>query len=215
MENAQNKILSEINELIAQIKEKSELLSAKYKEYIELTENHIATVVDAAETIICPEVDEPVEEPVAEVPVNNPVDEPVEEPVAEVSVNNMVDEPVEEPVAGIVEEYDDVTVRAVMDTVVAPEAVMDVMAERQAWRKDLPGAEVKGIRNAITLNDKILFINELFDKNPDTFNTTLDRLDGASSLEQAVDYITSNFPDWDMDSDTVYRFMMAVRRKIR
>ena len=34
------------------------------------------------------------------------------------------------------------------------------------------------------------------------------------AMDEVVDYVTSNF-EWDMSSQVVYRFMMAVRRKIQ
>jgi len=36
-----------------------------------------------------------------------------------------------------------------------------------------------------------------------------------STLSEAVHYLSETFPEWDLDSDDVYRFMMAVRRKVR
>ena len=36
-----------------------------------------------------------------------------------------------------------------------------------------------------------------------------------ATLDQVVEYVREQFPSWDMGSELVYRFMMAVRRKIR
>ena len=94
-------------------------------------------------------------------------------------------------------------------------AVMDVMAEKMAWRTDMPGAEVKDIRSAISLNDRVMFIGTLFREDSMLFQDTVSRLNMMSSLDTAVDYLKSTFPEWKMDSDPVYRFMMAVRRKLR
>ena len=33
--------------------------------------------------------------------------------------------------------------------------------------------------------------------------------------EEAVDYLSQTHPDWDFDSELVYRFMMAVRRRVK
>lgn len=94
-------------------------------------------------------------------------------------------------------------------------AVMDVMATKEAWRSDMPGSPVKDIRSAISLNDRILFIRTLFDEDPVIFQDTIAEVNEIATLDEAVDYLKEHNPAWDFDSDVVYRFMMAVRRKIR
>ena len=94
-------------------------------------------------------------------------------------------------------------------------AVMDVMATKEAWRNDMPGSPVKDIRSAISLNDRILFIRTLFEEDPALFQDTIAEVNALETLDEAVEYLKEHNPSWDFDSDTVYRFMMAVRRKIR
>ncbi|MCM1178295.1 MAG: hypothetical protein NC308_05365 [Clostridium sp.] len=94
-------------------------------------------------------------------------------------------------------------------------AVLDAMAERQAWRKDIPGTQVNDVRNAISLNDRILFVRSLFGGDTELFQDVIDRINTAGSLDEAVRILTAEFPEWDFESDTVYRFMMAVRRRLR
>ncbi len=165
-----------------------------------------------------PAVEEPVaEEPVAEEPiaVEPIVEEPVvEEPVIEVPV---ADEPVVE------DDDDDLPIFAdpepVQEAVPAPQkpktAVIDAMTDRQAWRTDMPGTAVKDIRSAISLNDRILFINNLFGQDPMKFQDALTKINQMASLEEVVEYVETEQPGWNLESDTVYRFMMAVRRKVR
>lgn len=95
------------------------------------------------------------------------------------------------------------------------QAVIDSMTDRQAWRTDMPGTQVRDIRSAISLNDRILFINMLFDQDPMAFQDALTRINQMASLAEVVDYIVAERPEWDLESETVYRFMMAVRRKVR
>ena len=89
------------------------------------------------------------------------------------------------------------------------------MTDRQAWRTDMPGTAVKDIRSAISLNDRILFINYLFGQDPMAFQAALTKINQMSSLDEVVEYVVSEQPEWDLESETVYRFMMAVRRKVR
>ena len=92
--------------------------------------------------------------------------------------------------------------------------VAEVMEDKQAWRTDIPGAPVRDLLSAISLNDRVQFINVLFKGDPSIFQQTRAKINLMTSLDQVVEFITSTF-DWDMNSQIVYRFMMAVRRKIQ
>lgn len=97
----------------------------------------------------------------------------------------------------------------------AKKAVVDAMLTDEAWRTDMPSSEVKDIRSAIALNDRILLINKLFVGDAEDFQKTVAALNEMSSLDEAVDFLKERYADWKWNSDLVYRFMMAVRRKIR
>ncbi len=104
--------------------------------------------------------------------------------------------------------------KAVLDSAKAETAVMDVLADKQAWRTDRPGSTVKNVISAISLNDRVLLINVLFREDPVLFQNTIAAFNAMSSLDEAVGHIHSNFPEWDLNSEPVYRLMMAVRRKL-
>lgn len=93
--------------------------------------------------------------------------------------------------------------------------IADQKYGNEAWRKDMPGPEVKDIRSAISLNDRVMFISTLFRDDSMLFQDVINRINALTTLEKAVQYLKENFPEWDMDSELVYRFMMSVRRKIR
>lgn len=93
--------------------------------------------------------------------------------------------------------------------------VGDMTSGRPAWYTDIPGPEVKDIRSAISLNDRVMFISTLFREDSMLFQDVVGRINALSSLDKAVAYLEETFPEWDADSELVYRFMMAVRRKIR
>lgn len=94
-------------------------------------------------------------------------------------------------------------------------AVVDTLASKESWRTDLPGSKVSDIRSAISLNDRILFINSLFGEDPAAFKETLTELNAMTSFEEGVTYVETIHPEWNMESDIVYRFMMAVRRRLQ
>ncbi len=134
--------------------------------------------------------------------------QPVEEPV---KIETSIEEDIPE---SIFAEPEVVTVATKAKAAARP-SINDMMADNCAWRHDMPGPTVKDIRSAISLNDRVIFINLLFDEDAQTFVNTLAHINTLGTLDQAVEYITSQFPSWDMNSDLVYRFMMAVRRKVK
>lgn len=149
-------------------------------------------------------------------------EEPADEPEAEPEIDDDL------PFGEIpVQEDDDDDLPGVFDlpeepvTVAAKAAdeakpiLNEVMAADCAWRKDMPGSPVRDIRSAISLNDRVIFINLLFEEDAQTFVDTLAKINTMETLDQAVEYICATFPTWDMNSDLVYRFMMAVRRKVK
>ena len=124
---------------------------------------------------------------VSDLPAPEPVPVPEPEPV-----------PVPEPVEG-------------------PEpkpAVPRPETERLPWRLDKPGMSVKNLRSGISLYDRALFIGTLFKEDYALYDKTISELNALSSLDEAVDYLLERFPDWNLKSDIVYNFMMAIRKKL-
>ena len=226
MENKESQILSEIMDMMASIRSQLELLDAKMAELqntvgqgeaeampIDLDIDDVPEVEEVVEEVVVEEDDLPFYDEPAEEPVVEPVVESVEEPVADEPV---VEEPVEE-------DDDDLPIFAEPEPVYeaapvepkAKTAVIDAMTDKQAWRTDMPGTAVKDIRSAISLNDRILFINNLFAQDPMAFQEALTKINQMTTLDEVVEYVVSEQPGWNLESDTVYRFMMAVRRKVR
>ena len=95
-------------------------------------------------------------------------------------------------------------------------AVMDVMGQQKcAWKTAMPGTPVKNVISAISLNDRVLFINTLFKEDPMAFQEAIAAFNSMSSFDEAEEYVRTNYPDWKLDSDLVFRLMMAVRRKLK
>ena len=181
-------------------------LSAETEEVTEETAEDVAEEVAAFES-----EPETVEEPeVSEEP------EAVVEPEVEdedLPVEAEEEEPVGDSLFMSVEETP-TTIHQQVQSAAVQTAVIDVMAKKHAWRSDRPGTPVKDIRAAIALVDRALFINRLFGEDAMKFMDTLNHINQMSNLDEAVEYLASAYPEWDFDSDVVYRFMMAVRRKI-
>lgn len=146
--------------------------------------------------------------PFGEMPVEIPVEVPVEIPAEPVQV-----EPEDDDLPGIFDEPEPVTVAA-KAAVAARPTLNDSLAADQAWRRDMPGTSVRDIRSAISLNDRVIFINQLFEEDAQAFVNALSDINQMTTLDEVVEYLAARYPQWNMNSDLVYRFMMAVRRKI-
>ena len=244
MENKEQQILSEIKAMMATIRQQMEMLDAKMAELQQMSRfegEEVAPIVLDIDTFDLPVEEVPEEtpapaEPSDDLPFDLPVEEtPVEEPVqeapvaAEPEIETVVEaasEPMTEdlPEEILLEDHAAEETAPVIvaepepEVVVKPlvkEAIIDAMTEKQAWRTDMPGTQVKDVRLAISLHERVLFINHLFSEDPMAFQTTVNKVNASASLDEVVEYVKETFPQWDLDSDLVYRFMMAVRRKIR
>ncbi len=97
------------------------------------------------------------------------------------------------------------------------DAAADAEYERvrtKYWLTDIAGIPVRDVRSAISMNDKILFINTLFGEDPLVYQEVIQKINASPDLKQAIVYLLRRFPAWNLDSDVVYRFMMAVRRRL-
>ena len=195
MENNRTEILQELEAELASLKEKVRAFEDKLEAFRQLPQEETVEESDFTDMEIgVPDLPEPEPEP-------EPVVEPEPEPVLE---PEPIPEPVEEPVAEPVE---------------APEApkpapVPRPETERLPWRLDKPGMSVKNLRSGISLYDRALFIGTLFKEDYALYDKTISELNALSSLDEAVDYLLERFPDWNLKSDIVYNFMMAVRKKL-
>ena len=199
MENRQQQILSEIQSMMTSIRNQFNLLDAKISEF-----QQCVAAEGEQETIDL--------EPIEFISLAN-------EQAVEVESADVVDDLPEDDDLPFFDEPENVVEKAflepVADPVVKSAPIIDTMTDMQAWRTDMPGSPVKDVRSAISLNDRILFINKLFDEDPMAFQEAIGKVNSFETFAQVVEYISTEHSDWNLESDTVYRFMMAVRRKVR
>ena len=168
---------------------------------------------DLPEAAIEPDLPEP--EPSEPVVANEP-EEPADAQDAAAPVSVNADEAGDvNSLFGAVEDVHKAHRKGLNDRAVSVKAVMDMKPEKPEWYTAIPGPEVKDIRSAISLNDRVMFITTLFRDDSMLFQDVVSKVNAMTSLDKVADYLTSTFPEWDMYSDMVYRFMMAVRRKLR
>jgi hypothetical protein len=74
---------------------------------------------------------------------------------------------------------------------------------------------IENLKSAITINEKFMFINELFDGNLREYNETIETLNGFKNLDQAADFLDlmrkKNF--WNTGSDAFKKIKELVERR--
>ena len=164
MENRQQQILAEIQAMMVSIRNELNLLDAKISEFqqiADMTGEELEPIDLGPIDLLEPEEDFAVE-----------LEEPVEDvPMEDVPVQDEDDLPFFEEET-TVEPAPVLEVKSVLEAEPVKEAaapIIDTMTDKQAWRTDMPGGSVRDVRSAISLNDRILFINKLFDEDPMAF----------------------------------------------
>ena len=223
MENNRTEILREIESELASLKRQVLALEEKVEALRQAPAQEETPVEESDFTDMeigvsdLPEAAAPV---VEEIPEQVRIDEPAPEPEP---VPEPVEEPVVEPVIDDLPEPEPAPAPAPAEPEPAPAEPAPVApkpvtprpeTERLPWRLDKPGMAVKNIRSGISLYDRALFIGTLFKEDYALYDKTISELNGLASLDEAVDYLLERFPDWNLKSDIVYNFMMAIRKKL-
>ena len=88
-------------------------------------------------------------------------------------------------------------------------------ARERSFSPKIPSANIENLKTAITINDKFMFINELFDGNLRDYNETIEALNGFNTISQAADYLDlmrkKNF--WNTGSVAFRKLKELVERR--
>ncbi|MDP4273325.1 MAG: hypothetical protein Q8907_03485 [Bacteroidota bacterium] len=146
---------------------------------------------------------------------------PVEKEVAPIQVENQSVQPPrkEEIVADSVRHTQTIKVEA---TSIAESLITKNTSLNDAFAKDRPAASnfsstmqntpISNLKSAIGVNDKFLFIRELFMGNADLYNQTIDILNNAANFNEAFNYVDSKF-SWKRDNPVTQKLFELLRRK--
>ena len=76
----------------------------------------------------------------------------------------------------------------------------------------IASSKISSIKSAISIADRFRFQRELFGGNADLMNSTLDRLDACSTIEEAEDII-NDFTEWNPEDENVNDFLKLLGRR--
>lgn len=78
--------------------------------------------------------------------------------------------------------------------------------------------KIESIKKKITINQRFMFVRELFKGNVEEFNQALDRLDNMQSYDEALIYLEKDFVkryNWNIDSEEVIEFLELLAKRYR
>lgn len=87
----------------------------------------------------------------------------------------------------------------------------DAIGENKSVESPLTNGTITSLRAAIGLNDRFLFIREIFANNTDKYNTVIDQLDKLETIQQAVDYLKANITL--QKNETSLKFVELLKRR--
>ncbi len=180
--------------------EVEELAEETEDEPAESEEEAIEESLDEGDEII-PEP-EPQEEPTREEEI---VEEPEPEEVTEPEPETELDS---EPVAEQDPEPENTTINDQFS-----EVKEESLAEKLE-KEEQPGS----ILNSVSVNQKYMFVQELFDGDANTFQKALAEIEHSGSFDDAVEHLVTNYArqyDWDMNSDEVKELLKVIFRRFR
>ena len=73
---------------------------------------------------------------------------------------------------------------------------------------------ITNLRKAIKINDRIRFINELFNHDSIQYEDTIDMIESSTSINDALSNIFSKY-NWDQEGETVVDFLELVYQRFK
>ncbi len=149
-----------------------------------------------------------IEEPkpiIQEIPIKTePVKQVIEVTVSKTKVETEKVEKPQEPTKEILAEKLTQTHKVINETV-KTRTVIDVSSK-------LKSSPIPSIQSAINLNEKFVFIRELFKNNNLLYNQTIERLNSAPNYEEAISIVEKEFA-WDLSDPLVNKLVELIKRK--
>lgn len=87
----------------------------------------------------------------------------------------------------------------------------DAIGESKSGESKLAGGPISSLKAAIGINDRFLFIREIFNNNNEKYNTVIDQLDKLETIQEAVDYLKVNLTL--QKNDTSLKFVDLLKRR--
>jgi len=105
--------------------------------------------------------------------------------------------------------------KSLVDKFLENESEKPAAPEDKSLLSKMSQAKITDLKRSIAMNDRFIFIKELFNNDFDAYNRYINALNGCQSTEQAEQYLAQlkNQYDWDEGNDTVQHFLSLIGRK--
>ncbi len=90
-------------------------------------------------------------------------------------------------------------------------SINETLGENKSAETNLSSGPITSLKAAIGLNDRFLFIREIFNNNSEKYNTIIDHLDKMETIQQAVDYLKVNLSL--QKNETSLKFVELLKRR--
>jgi len=90
-------------------------------------------------------------------------------------------------------------------------SINETLGENKSAETNLSNSPITSLKAAIGLNDRFLFIREIFNNNSEKYNTIIDQLDKMETIQQAVDYLKVNLSL--QKNETSLKFVELLKRR--
>jgi len=105
--------------------------------------------------------------------------------------------------------------KSLVDTFLEKEPAKQTATEDHSLLSKMSQSKIVDLKRSIAMNDRFIFIKELFKTDFDAYNRYINDLNGCESIEQAEQYLSQlkNQYEWDEKNETVQYFLSLVGRK--
>ena len=99
------------------------------------------------------------------------------------------------------------------ETFAAGKSINETASENQTLDQKIASSPINRLEPAIGLNDRFLFMRELFEGNSDNYNHAIKEIDQMNNLKEAVDYLSINYK-WKK-TEASLKFVELVKRRFQ
>lgn len=137
-----------------------------------------------------------------EEPVTEAQEETETAPIAE---ENVAEENIQQEVV-----EDDPVIEQIEDEI-KPEVQEEALDNKDTKKENLEQPSIAKLSDGLTLNDRYLYANELFNKDMNAFNELVKSIDNCTTMDKATALYSSM--DWELDNEHVISFTNLVERR--
>ena len=73
--------------------------------------------------------------------------------------------------------------------------------------------KIAKLRDSLSINQKFMFTKMLFNGDFEIFSQAVERIDTLDNLNQAMNYLQNDYPEWDRESEEYAEFLMMVEKR--